>query len=189
MDTFTLPLSWEEDHLRWHMKASAQEEMHCWFPCHVFSTELDKGRKLLSTLVSLHEWLFSLWRRRHALSFPGTWRMLGILPRPCRSPTRSSHWQTQISVLCINSPKAFTLAGGHISWPENGSIPVLSRPPELVSMVYALPNPSAWSPTTRPPIPCWAGSQIPFILPTLLVQDQQSKGWLYLYLQPSSQAL
>lgn len=85
--------------------------MHCWFPSHVFSTELNKGRKL-STLVSLHEWLFSLWCRRHALSFLGTWRMLGILHRLCLSPTHSSNWQMHYrSMFCA------LILPRHLHWP------------------------------------------------------------------------
>lgn len=99
--------------------------------------------------------------------------------------------ELQINVLCINSSKAFTLARGHISRPENGFIPVLSQPPGLVSVVRALPNPSSWSPSTVAhlnPLLGWLSD--PIHLANSIGPGPAEQGCLYLsYLPPSSQAL
>lgn len=112
MDVFTLPLTWEEDHPGWHVKASTQHKAHCLFPPHVFSTELNEDRKLLSTLASLCEWLFPRWRRRHTLSFRklgGCWESIC---RPCWPPTHSSNWQVNYrSMFCA------LILPRHLHWP------------------------------------------------------------------------
>lgn len=86
--------------------------------------------------------------------------------------------ELRIKVLCIHSAKAFTLAGGHISRPENGSIPVLSQPPGPVSVVRALPNPSpqATYSSPNPPVELALRFHPACQERALLVQDQRSSG-------------
>ena len=140
-------------------------------------------------------WLFPLWSKKHALSFLGTWRVLGIHAQTLPFSHTCLHLadELQINVLCINSSKAFTLAGRHISRPENGSIPVLSQPPGLVSVVRALPNPSPQSlySSLNPPAELALRFHSSCQKRALLVQDQLSRGAaLYVpYLPSPCQAL
>lgn len=95
------------------------------------------------------------------------WRVLGISSQTLSFSHTDLYLadELQINVVCINSSKAFTLARGHISEPENGPIPVLSQPPGLLSSVCAPPNPSLQAPHSSPH-PLLNGGQVPSILPT-----------------------
>lgn len=156
--------------------------MYCWFSSHIFPTELYQDRIILSTWVSLQDWLFPPFpkSRKCTLNFLGTRRVLGIHSKTLPFSDTCLHLadELQISVLCINSSKAFTLAGGHISRPENGSVPVLSQPPGLVSVVCALPNPSPQFSSSSPKSPAELTLRFqPYCQKrALLIQDRLSRG-------------